>query len=150
MENLSHGVSLSKLSIFLVFLHILIFFVDLRVIFLTDFLCIEEISVLYNRDSDFTNVQTKIEAKIWIFSLSWVFSLQTANFLSFCYRFLFLIDLRVVLEQIFISIEEISVLYNRDSDFITVQTRIEAKIWIFFSHSLSLDFFLHLLTFLFD
>ena len=23
--------------------------------------------MLYNRDSDFTNVQTKIEAKIWIF-----------------------------------------------------------------------------------
>ena len=39
-------------------------------------------------------------------------------------------------------------LYNRDSDFITVHTRIKAKIWIFFSsHSLSLDFFLHLLTF---
>ena len=30
---------------------------------------------LINRYSDFTNVQTKIEAKIWIFSLSWVFSL---------------------------------------------------------------------------
>ena len=54
----------------------------------------------------------------------------------------------MVLEQIFISIEEILVLYNRDSDFLTVQTKIEAKIWIFFfSHSLSLDFFLHLLTF---
>ena len=26
--------------------------------------------MLYNKDSDFTNVQTKIEAKIWIFSLS--------------------------------------------------------------------------------
>ena len=38
-------------------------------------------------------------------------------------------------------------LYNRDSDLITVQTRIEAKICIFFSHSLSLNFFLHLLTF---
>ena len=38
-------------------------------------------------------------------------------------------------------------LYNRDSDFIIVQTRIEAKFWIFFPHSLSLDFFLHLLTF---
>ena len=24
--------------------------------------------MLYNRDSNFTNVQTKIEAKIWIFS----------------------------------------------------------------------------------
>ena len=33
-------------------------------------------------------------------------------FLSFCYEFLFLIDLRVVLEQIFICIEEISVLYS--------------------------------------
>ena len=32
------------------------FFVDLRVIFLADFLCIEGISVLYNRDSNFTNV----------------------------------------------------------------------------------------------
>ena len=38
-------------------------------------------------------------------------------------------------------------LYNRDSDFINVQTNIEAKIWIFFSHSLSIDFFLHFLTF---
>ena len=66
--------------------------------------------MLYNRDSNFTKVQTKIEDKIWIFSLSWVFSLYTAHFLSFCCRFLFLIDLRVVLEQIFISIEEISVL----------------------------------------
>ena len=37
-------------------------------------------------------------------------------------------------------------LYNRDSDFITVQPKIEAKIWIF-SLTLSLDFFLHLLTF---
>ena len=75
MENLSHGVSLSKLPIFPVFLQILIFFVDLRAIVLAYFLYIEEISVLYNRDSDFTYVQTKIEAKIWIFSLSWVFSL---------------------------------------------------------------------------
>ena len=33
---------------------------------------------------------------------------------------LILIDLRVVLEHIFISIEEILVLYNRDSDFITI------------------------------
>ena len=38
-------------------------------------------------------------------------------------------------------------LYNRYSYFITVQIKIEAKIWIFFSHSLSLDFFLHFLTF---
>ena len=38
-------------------------------------------------------------------------------------------------------------LYNRYSDLITVKTRIEAKIWIFSSHSLSLDFFIHLLTF---
>ena len=51
-------------------------------------------------------------------------------FLNFCY-ILFLIDHKVVLEQIFISIEQISVLYNRDSDFITVQTKIEAKILIF-------------------
>ena len=111
MENLSHGVSLFKLPIFPVFLHILIFFVDLRVIFLANFLCIEEISLLYNGDSDFTNGQKKIEAKFWIVSFSWVFSLQTGHFLSFCCKFLFLIDLRVVLEQIFISIEEISVLY---------------------------------------
>ena len=47
-------------------------------------------------------------------------------------QILILIDLRVVLEHIFISIEEISMLYNRDSYFITVQTKIEAKIWIFF------------------
>ena len=56
LENLCHRVSLSKLPIFLVFLQILIFFIDLGVIFLANFLCIEEISVLYNRDSDFTNV----------------------------------------------------------------------------------------------
>ena len=31
--------------------------------FLADFISIEDISVLYIRDSDFTNVQTKIEAK---------------------------------------------------------------------------------------
>ena len=43
--------------------------------FLANFISIEDISVLYIRDSDFTNVQTKIEAKIWIFSLSWAFSL---------------------------------------------------------------------------
>ena len=36
-------------------------------------------------------------------------------------------------------------LYNRYLDFITVKRKIEAKIWIF-SHSLSLDFFLHFLT----
>ena len=35
--------------------------------FLADFISIEDISMLYIRDSDFTNVQTKIEAKIWIF-----------------------------------------------------------------------------------
>ena len=50
LEKVSHGVSLSKLPIFPVFLQILIFFIDLRIIFLADFLCIEEISVLYNRD----------------------------------------------------------------------------------------------------
>ena len=76
MENLSHGVSLSKLPFFLVFLQILIFFADLGVIFLADSLCIEEISVMYSRDSDFTNVQTKIEAKIWIFSLIGFLSLN--------------------------------------------------------------------------
>ena len=38
-------------------------------------------------------------------------------------------------------------LYKKDSDFINVPTKIEVKIWIFFSHSLSLDFFLYLLTF---
>ena len=32
-----------------------------------------------------------------------------------------------MLEQIFISIEDNSVLYNRDSDFTKVQTKIEAK-----------------------
>ena len=48
-------------------------------------------------------------------------------------QILFLIDFRVVLEQIFISIDEISVLYNRDSNFITVQKNIETKIWIFLS-----------------
>ena len=46
-------------------------------------------------------------------------SLNCPFFLVFLH-FLFLIDLRVVLEHIFISIEEISVSYNRDSDFITV------------------------------
>ena len=52
----------------------------------------------------------------------------------------------MVLEHIFISIKEILVLYNRDSDFIIVQTKIETKIWIL-SLSVSLDFFLHVLTF---
>ena len=76
------------------------------------FVSIEEISVLYNRDSDFTKVQTKIEAKNLDF-LSQGFSLSKLPiFLVFCCRFLFLIDLRVVLEQIFIFIEEISVLYS--------------------------------------
>ena len=37
-------------------------------------------------------------------------------------------------------------LYNKYSDFITVQTKIESKSR-FFSHSLSLDFFLHVLSF---
>ena len=74
LENLSHGVSLSKLPIFPVFLQILILF-RFESNFLADFISIEEISLLYIRDSNFTNVQTKIEAKIWIFSLSWVFSL---------------------------------------------------------------------------
>ena len=58
---------------------------------------------------------------------------------------LILIDLRVVLEQIFISIEDISVLYNRDSDFITVQTKIETKIWIFsLTPCLLISFFIFL------
>ena len=48
-------------------------------------------------------------------------------FVQFFCRFLFVLDLRAVLEQIFVSIEKISVLYNRDSDFTKVQTRIEAK-----------------------
>ena len=48
-------------------------------------------------------------------------------FFQFFYRFLFILDFRVVLEQILISIEEISVLYNRDSDFTKVQTKIETK-----------------------
>ena len=37
-------------------------------------------------------------------------------------------------------------LYNRYSNFIIVQTKIETKIWIL-SLSLSLDFFLHVLSF---
>ena len=82
-------VSLSKLPIFLVFLQILIFFVDLRVIFLADFLCIEEITVLYNRDSDFTNVQTKIEAKIWIFFSLMGFLSKLPIFLVFATYFYF-------------------------------------------------------------
>ena len=58
--------------------------------------------MLYNRDSYFTNVQTKIESKIWIFfSLMDFLSLNCSFFLFLC-RFLFLIDLIVVLEQIFI------------------------------------------------
>ena len=52
-------------------------------------------------------------------------------------QILIFIDLIVVLEQIFISIGEISVLYIRDSDFITVQTKIETKIWIFLSFLVS-------------
>ena len=48
-------------------------------------------------------------------------------FFKFFYRFLFVLDFRVDVEKIFISIEEISVLYNRDSDFTKVQTKIEAK-----------------------
>ena len=55
------------------------------------------------------------------FLLSHGFSLSKLPiFLVFAADFFFLIDLRVALEHIFISIEEISVLYNRDSDFITV------------------------------
>ena len=58
--------------------------------------------MLYNRDSDFTNVQTKIEAKIWIFFSLMGFLSLNCSFFLFLYRFLFLIDLRVVLEHIFI------------------------------------------------
>ena len=42
-------------------------------------------------------------------------------------------DFRVVLELIFICIEEDSVLHIRDSDFITAQTKVELQIWIFLS-----------------
>ena len=80
--------------------------------FLADFISIEDISVLYIRDLDFTNVQTKIEAKNLDFLSLMGFLSLNCHFLSFCCRFLFLIDLRVVLEQIFISIEGISVLYS--------------------------------------
>ena len=52
-------------------------------------------------------------------------SLDYPFFQFFC-RFLFVLDFRIVLEQILISIEEISVVYNRDSDFTKVQTKIEA------------------------
>ena len=55
LESLSHGVSLSRLPIFLVFLQILILFRS-ESYFLADFISIENISVLYIRDSDFTNV----------------------------------------------------------------------------------------------
>ena len=68
--------------------------------------------MLYNRDSDFTKAQTKIEAKNLDFLSLMGFLSLNCPFSSFCCRFLFLIDLRVVLEQIFISIEEISVLYS--------------------------------------
>ena len=45
--------------------------------------------MLYNRDLDFTNVQTKIEAKIWIF-LSHGFSLSKLPiFLVFAADFYF-------------------------------------------------------------
>ena len=46
--------------------------------------------MLFNRDSDFTNVQTKIEAKIWIFFLSHGFSLSKLPiFLVFIVDFYF-------------------------------------------------------------
>ena len=54
---------------FLVLLQILIFNRSYSS-FRADFISIEEISVLYNIDSDFITVQTKIKAKIWIFSLT--------------------------------------------------------------------------------
>ena len=89
LENLSHGVSLSKLPIFPVFLHILIRFRS-ESNFLADFISIEEISVLYIRDSYFTNVQTNIEAKILIFFLSHGFSLsKLLIFLVFAAHFYF-------------------------------------------------------------
>ena len=53
-------------------------------------------------------------------------SLDYPFFHFFC-RFSFVLDFRAVLEQIFVSIEEISVLYYRDSDLTKVQTKIEAK-----------------------
>ena len=80
MENLAHGVSLSRLSIFPVFLQILIFFLDFIVVLEQILISIEEISVLYNRDSDFTKVQTKIEAKNLDF-------LSLMGFLSLNYPF---------------------------------------------------------------
>ena len=67
---------------------------------------------MYNRYSDFTKVQTKIEAKNLDFLSLIGFLSLNCHFFSFCHRFLFLIDLRIVLEQIFISIEEILVLYS--------------------------------------
>ena len=53
-------------------------------------------------------------------------SLYCKFFKFFC-RFLFVLDFRAVLEQIFVYIEDISELYNRDSDFTKLQTKIEAK-----------------------
>ena len=49
-------------------------------------------------------------------------------FFKYCCRFLFLVDPIVVLEHIFICIEEILLMYIRDSDFITIHTNIETKI----------------------
>ena len=53
-------------------------------------------------------------------------SLDCPFFQFFC-RFLFLLDLRAVLEQILFLLKIFSVLYIRDSDFTNVQTKIEAK-----------------------
>ena len=62
LESLSHGGSLSRLPIFPVFQQILIF-LDFIVVLEMICISIKEISVLYNRDLDFTKVQIKIEAK---------------------------------------------------------------------------------------
>ena len=48
---------------FFQFFYIFLFFLDLRVLFYQILFLLKIFSVLYIRDSDFTNVQTKIEAK---------------------------------------------------------------------------------------
>ena len=45
--------------------------------------------MLYNKDSYFTNVQTKIEAKIWIFLSHGVFLSKLPVFLIFSIEFYF-------------------------------------------------------------
>ena len=82
-ENSSHGVSLSKLPIFLVFLEFFIFS-KCYISFKHIFICIEEILLLYIRDLDFITVQTNIETQIWSF-LSLFFSrfISSFSYLSF-------------------------------------------------------------------